>query len=770
MKNPPAPVRLVLSAVCVILGHKPVRVKDEAGKMVDDYWPSANKMISEMGFLQKLVTFDKDNIPPAVIVKIATYTPKEDFQPDRVERVSKAAWGLCMWVRAMESYDRVAKVVAPKTEMLKEAEAEFNTVMVQLNAKRAELQKVVDELDGLNQKLADLKQEQDDLTHQVDLCQKKLERAETLISSLGGEKITWTKNAKELKEDYVNLTGDVIVASGLIAYLGAFTPEFREMAVKEWAALSLEREIPGSATFSLEKCLGDPVKVRSWCIAGLPNDSFSIENAIIIDKSARWPLAIDPQGQANRWIKKMGSGNHIVVAKFTDGDYLKRLEGCIQFGYPMLLENLQEETDPAIEPVLLRQTFKKGNANMIKLGEAIVEWSKDFKLYLTTKLRNPHYLPEVAVKVTLLNFMITQVGLQDQLLNIVVEKERPDLAEEKARLVVEGAENKEQLELTEQKILDTLSSSQGNILEDESAVQILSASKQLSNEIADKQKMAEATELQIDEARMAYVPVAFVTAILFFVITDLVNIDPMYQYSLPFFVNLFKAAIDKSEPSTDIKTRITNLNDFFMLMLYNNICRSLFEKDKLLFSFLLNARIELTTHVISMANYRFLLTGGVSLQDPPPRPAEWIPDRAWSEIFRFGMLGDKYVEIPNKFKMENPTWNSIYDSNDPLKIMQDEDEKPGSMKGFDRFEELMLLRCIRADRVLPAVMMYVADRLGEKFVTPPPFDLSACYSDSSSSSPLIFILSPGADPFSSLYMFAADKGKEINSISLGQGQ
>jgi len=64
----------------------------------------------------------------------------------------------------------------------------------------------------------------------------------------------------------------------------------------------------------------------------------------------------------------------------------------------------------------------------------------------------------------------------------------------------------------------------------------------------------------------------------------------------------------------------------------------------------------------------------------------------------------------------------------------------------------------------------VADRLGEKFVTPPPFDLSACYSDSSSSSPLIFILSPGADPFSSLYMFAADKGKEINSISLGQGQ
>merc|ERR1719281_1948600 len=191
----------------------------------------------------------------------------------------------------------------------------------------------------------------------------------------------------------------------------------------------------------------------------------------------------------------------------------------------MLIENLAEETDPAIEPVLLRQTFKKGNTLMVKLGEAIIEYQKDFKFYLTTKLRNPHYTPEVAVKVTLLNFMITQVGLQDQLLNIVVEKERPDLAEEKARLVVEAAENKEQLENTEKKILETLSSSQGNILEDESAIQVLSASKQISNDISEKQKVAEETEAQIDEARANYVPTAFRTSILFFCIADLANIE-----------------------------------------------------------------------------------------------------------------------------------------------------------------------------------------------------------------------------------------------------
>jgi dynein heavy chain len=160
----------------------------------------------------------------------------------------------------------------------------------------------------------------------------------------------------------------------------------------------------------------------------------------------------------------MEQAQKIKIQKFTDASYLRQLEGAIAFGNPFLIENILEETDPAIEPVLLKQTFKQGNRIMMKLGDSMLEYSKDFKLYLTTKLRNPHYLPEVAVKVTLLNFMITVVGLQDQLLNIVVQKEKPDLADEKARLVLEGAENKQQLEETENKILHVLQTSQGNIL------------------------------------------------------------------------------------------------------------------------------------------------------------------------------------------------------------------------------------------------------------------------------------------------------------------
>ena len=167
-------------------------------------------------------------------------------------------------------------------------------------------------------------------------------------------------------------------------------------------------------------------------------------------------------------------------------------------------------------------------ADCILIGDSVVEYNPDFRLYLATELRNPHFAPEVAVKVTLLNFTITPEGLQDQvqyivfimcnnydiltngwikalfffkLLGILAAEEKPQLEEMKNRLIVEGAENKRQLKDIEDKILKVLSASQGNILEDETAIQILSSSKVLSEEIAEKQRISGETEAEIDRTR-----------------------------------------------------------------------------------------------------------------------------------------------------------------------------------------------------------------------------------------------------------------------------
>ena len=182
--------------------------------------------------------------------------------------------------------------------------------------------------------------------------------------------------------------------------MGPFTAVFRDQEVTTWIDKCNEMKVPCSGKFSLVETLGEPVKIRQWNIDGLPKDSFSIDNGIITSMARRWPLMIDPQMQANKWIKNMSKTAGLISFKLSDGDFARSLENALQFGNPTLLENVGEELDPMLEPVLLKQVFKSGGVMSIRLGDSTVEYNKDFKFYITTKLRNPHYLPEVSVKVT----------------------------------------------------------------------------------------------------------------------------------------------------------------------------------------------------------------------------------------------------------------------------------------------------------------------------------------------------------------------------------
>uniref|UniRef100_A0A8C9Y7R2 Dynein axonemal heavy chain 12 n=1 Tax=Sander lucioperca TaxID=283035 RepID=A0A8C9Y7R2_SANLU len=772
MKNPPSGVKLVMSAVCVMKDIKPDKIADPAGtgKKVLDYWGPSKKLLGDMNFLRDLREYDKDNIPVPVMQKIRSeYMTNPDFDPSIVAKASSAAEGLCKWIKAMEVYDRVAKVVAPKKANLAEAQESLAATMALLDRKRAELKEVEDRLAALQKTFEEKTEEKAQLEIQVDLCARKLERAEKLIGGLGGEKTRWSKAADDLQNTYDNLTGDVLISAGVIAYLGAFTAGFRQDCTKSWTKLCQSKSIPSADDFSLSKTLGDPIKIRAWNIAGLPSDSFSIDNGVIVSNSRRWPLMIDPQGQANKWVKNSEKDNNLSVIKLTDGDYMRTLENCIQFGTPLLLENVGEELDPSLEPLLLKQTFKQGGMDCIRLGESVIEYSYDFRFYITTKLRNPHYLPELATKVSLLNFMITPEGLEDQLLGIVVAKERPELEEERNALILQSAANKRQLKEIEDKILETLQSSKGNILEDESAIEILDSAKIMSNEISKKQQIAEKTEIKIAESREGYRAIAKHSSILFFSIADLTNIDPMYQYSLSWFVNLYINSIQDSNKSKVLERRLRFLIDHFTYNLYCNVCRSLFEKDKLLFSFLLCSNLLLAKEEIEYSDFMFFLTGGVGLQNTVANPdPSWLQDKSWDETCRAselpGLQGIKeaFIKGPEDFK-------SIYDSKDPSNT-----PLPAPWcEQLNDLQKMIIVRCLRPDKIVPAVIKYVTGRLGKKFVQPPPFDLSKSYLDSNSTIPLVFVLSPGADPMASLLKFASDKdmsGAKFQSISLGQGQ
>jgi dynein heavy chain len=375
---------------------------------------------------------------------------------------------------------------------------------------------------------------------------------------------------------------------------------------------------------------------------------------------------IDPQGQANKWIKNMEKSKNLAVVKLTDSDYVRTLENAVQFGTPVLLENVGEQLDPVLEPILLKQTFKQGGINCIRLGDATVEYSPEFRFYITTKLRNPHYLPELSTKVTLLNFMITPEGLEDQLLGIVIAKERPELEEMKVQLLLQSAENKKQLQELEDKILEVLSSSQGNILEDETGIQVLSSSKLLAKTISEKQAVAEKTEIKIDEIRVGYKPIAAHASVMFFCIAELANIEPMYQYSLTWYINLFISAIENSEKPNDVQQRLTILTDFFTYLLYKNVCRSLFEKDKLVFAFMLTVAILKARGAIDPSEWRFLLTGGVGVPTSlcPNPDSTWITEKTWMEICRLSDL-PPFTNFAKTFQEHDSQWRALFDHTDP---------------------------------------------------------------------------------------------------------
>ncbi|GIY27745.1 dynein heavy chain 7, axonemal [Caerostris darwini] len=770
MKSPPAGVKLVMEAICVLKGIKPDRIPDPSGtgKMIEDYWGPSKKLLGDMKFLDSLKNYDKDNIAPKAMKEIRkNYISNPEFDPEKIKSASTAAEGLCRWVRAMDSYDEVIKIVAPKKEALAQAESDLSTALAALKVKQDSLKEVQNKLAALEQKLAQAQKEKEDLEAQVQLCATQLERAQLLIGGLGGEKDRWNESAVQLGIQYNNLTGDILIASAVVAYLGAFTSAFRQDQCSSWVAACKDSGIPCSDEFSLREILGDPVLIRDWNLAGLPTDNFSVENGIIISNARRWPLLIDPQGQASKWIKNMEKANKLQVIKLTDADFVRSLENCITFGNPVLLENVGEELDPVLEPLLLKQTFRQGGMVCIKLGDSTIEYSSEFRFYITTKLRNPHYLPETSVKVTLVNFMITPAGLEDQLLGIVVAREKPELEEQKNNLLLQGAENKRQLKAIEDKILELLTSGT-NILEDETAVKVISSSKELSNEIQEKQVFAEETEAQIDQTRLGYKPIAIHSSILFFTIADLANIDPMYQYSLPWFINLYIGSIDNSEVSDNLAERLEILKKYFMESLYVNVCRSLFEKDKLLFSFLLCINILKAEGWVQEEEWRFLLTGGIGLENPHKNPFTWLPQKSWDEFCRLSELGP-FEGLRESIAAEGKGFRVLFDSLNPH-----EEDIPGEWnEELSDFQKLLIMRCIRFDKMIPAVQKFVMENLGQTFIEPPPFDLGKAFLDSYCFSPLIFVLSPGADPTAALLKFADDQGfggYRLNSLSLGQGQ
>jgi dynein heavy chain len=146
-------------------------------------------------------------------------------------------------------------------------------------------------------------------------------------------------------------------------------------------------------------------------------------------------------------------------------------------GVPLILEDATENFDPMMEPLLGKNITTKGSMQLIKLGEDDIEYSKDFRFYITTKLSKPHYSPEICVKVTMLNFMVTEGGLKEQMLTIVLMNEDRNNMLKRQDAIIKNAQNEKKKADLENIILDQIANSGDNILEDDVLLQTLDESK-----------------------------------------------------------------------------------------------------------------------------------------------------------------------------------------------------------------------------------------------------------------------------------------------------
>ncbi|GMG17952.1 unnamed protein product [Phytophthora fragariaefolia] len=784
--KPPQAVQVVMEAVCIMLGEK-----------AD--WDNSKRILSRSTFMSELKDYDKDNIPIATLKKVRKYIDNPEFAVEEVKKVSHAAMSLCMWVHAVDTYARVFREVSPKRQRL----AEMNLVLERANAKLAtkqqELSKVLEKVRRLKEQCDATLTEKQRLLDESELTQQRLQNAEKLTVGLQDERIRWKSSIKLLKQEGSAILGDSFLTAACMSYLGSFDGLFRGRLVQHWAERTVAL-IGASTPFVLATAYGDVQKLREWQLLGLPSDSFSTDNAIYVLKSKlRWALMIDPQQQATQWIKRLEAVYHLETVKSDDKCLIQVVEDCLVGGKPLLIEDITETLDPSLEPVLTLKPYQRSNHGkrtyskvQIKLEERLLETDVDlFRLYLTTKLANPHFLPDVFIRVNVVNFTVTRDGLEEQLLSDVVLRERMEIEERKHALLASIARDQQQLQNIEIKILNLLSDAKGNILDDTELIQALEKSKQTSNVVAHRLTESEATKLEVLQIRNQYQSVAVRGAILFFAIADLVEVDSMYQYSLEYFSRLFNLSLNDAPSKCNLSERLDSLKHYMTLAIYRNICRGLFKAHKKLFAFVICLRILINAGDLNPIYIRLLDQSVISPDISSTATQEQQNTRRTSttaSIRNPGSLKDTtstadvvfrtlakrlpiFTKVLESYCCENDAWCSWIASENPFVS-----RLPGDFNTIlPRFLRLVLVRWLREDAFTTAVCSFVEETLGTELLAEINGDVSMhdVYCDVDRSTPCMFILSPGADPISALERYAREKGlgeDKYHVISLGQGQ
>ena len=838
-KPPPGVEDVTAAVMCLTATIDPSVQVDRTGGASDKSWKAAQKMMGNPEAFKIFLTnykeeIDTQRVPDKNFKAVRYYLTLDHFNGETMRGKSLAAMGLCEWVRNIVAYYDCVKEVEPKREALRQATTQLAQANEKLEVTRQQVIELQNKLKALVDEYNGAIAEKDAVEREAQRCARRLNLANRLVNALGSEKDRWSESIENYAKQLDVLVGDVLISSSFVSYVGAFTKKYRDQLIKEtFLQFLVSKKIPMSANPNPLNMLTNEATIAKWNNQKLPSDSVSIENGTILTSTERWPLIIDPQLQGIAWLLEKEKENNLQVTRLSYKSMIRTMEQSIDMGYSVILENIEESIDAVLSPIVARNFIRRGKTKLLKLGDKEISWSPKFKLILHTKLSNPHYPPEIQAETALINFTVTQDGLEDQLLSLVVKKERPDLAKQKEELIQQQNSFKIKLKELEEDLLFRLTNAQGDVLEDIELIENLETSKRIAEEVKEKMEIARITEIKIIKASEEYRSAASRGALIFFMMNELFKIHSFYRYSLESYLLVVIRAIDivaekyransaaakKRAPAPEgeveeakevnesgevvpgeakevneskeqvevggeeeeeeivqelsprsLKTRVAELKESITYQSFLYTRRGLFEIHKLLIATMLCFRILIKDKVIDEGEFAVFINGKPMLDaGKQPDNLNFLSEYQWGMIKALDLM-PIFQGLAANMESDYLQWKKWY-----LEEKAEAADLPRNFKDISGFHKLMLIKAMRLDRITSALSFFVRDSIGSGYIEQMPFSMYDTFKETSKMIPIFFVLFPGVDPtpevekVAELLDITGSNGK-FRNIPMGQGQ